>query len=237
MKKVSGLAALIIFMMGYSFIPLLTESLHAGYSGFAGWVHNPFSPEMHIEGSSAYLLFSVAHYFLLLPVLLFFSVRAVLLYISDVPGSSKYFLVSGSAGAALGLYIILGLAFRAVTVHEYGNNEAKLTAAVRTEITGEALALDLNEVCWQTRFKMLKGEISPDFTLYKDREKELLKKIIGSSTYPVLRKIVISGITDSSITFEATAESEYNKMQARVFNTNSHVLLENVGIYKKDDGL
>lgn len=234
MKRGRWTAVLVLIISGYSFIPLLSGGEWSSYAWFAGWIHNPFSEEVSSGVSRITLLISVVHYFLLLPVLLFISVREILLYISDTEGISKVALAAGSAGAALSLYIILGLAFRAVTVNENDFSEAKLTEAIRSSITAEALALDLNEVCWQARFKLLRGDIRTDFDRYQNNEEALLKQIIGTNTYPVLREIAITEVTDSSITFEASADNKGGKMQARVYNNNSHVLLENVGIYKQE---
>jgi len=235
MKRGRGSAVLVLVMAAYCFIPLLAGSEGTGYAGFAGWVHNPFSEEVASSANSIYLLISVIHYFLLLPVLLFLSVRDTILYISDMEGVSKVILAAGAAGAAFSMYIILGLAFRAVTVNEHGNIEEKLSKAIKGSITEEALALDMNEVCWQTRFKLLRGEIHSDFRSYKNNAVVLLKQIIGTSTYPVLREITITEVTDTSITFEASAENKRGKMQARVYNNNTHVLLESVGIYRQEE--
>lgn len=212
--------------------------LWADYSGLgemSGMTKLPWAGDIYTEkeGSPLHLM-PVLLYCVLLPVLFAVSLRGLLRMVKDEVPLVQYLRTVYTPGMMISVYIIVIFIWQSAAGAALLNDHEQKREKLRQSAERDLLLLELNEVCFLAREKMLLpdslGGIGKQPVLYKARETELLRKIVGGSQFAALEKIMISGLTDSTIAITAISRGDRFTFDATVYITNRQVIYEQLSV-------
>lgn len=212
--------------------------LWADYQGVArvsGMTTLPWAGDIYTEKEgSLFHLMPVLFYCVLLPVLFAVSLKGILRLMREGAGLTKYLLSVHIAAMTISIYIIVLFIWQSASGAAMMAEYDKSRETFKQSLERDLLLLELNEVCFLTREKMLLpdslGGIGKKPVKYTGRETELLKTILGSSEFAALDKIVITGLSDSSITLKAYSPRGNFIFDAQVYNTNRQAIYEELPV-------
>ncbi|MBV6512132.1 MAG: hypothetical protein FMNOHCHN_01629 [Ignavibacteriaceae bacterium] len=214
---------------------LLITGEFAGLERLRGLTMLPWSGDIYTaEAGRPVHLLPVLFYGILLPVLFAVSLRGLLRLRHADAKTSAYALSVSTWSMLLSIYIIFLFLWQsssaAAMITEHQQTREKMQQSVMRDV----LLLELNEVCFLTREKMLLpdslGGIGKNFSVYAGKETGLLKKILGNASFAALDKIMISGLNDTSISFTAISRDDLYTFDARVINNNSQIIYEQLPV-------
>lgn len=214
---------------------LLLWADYSGTAGVSGMTKLPWAGDIYTEKEgSPFHLMPVLFYCVLLPLLFAVSLNGLLRLMREGAGPMQYLRSAHTAAMAVSIYIIVLFIWQsasgAAMMAEYDQSRETFKQSLERDL----LLLELNEVCFLAREKMLLpdslGGVGTKPSNFTGRETELLKTIIGPARFAALDKIMITALSDSSISIKVSSPGGSFIFDAQVFNNNRQAIYEELPV-------
>ncbi|GMU87545.1 MAG: hypothetical protein AMXMBFR48_27860 [Ignavibacteriales bacterium] len=212
----------------------LLSAEYMGVNGLSSMTKLPWSGDIYKDEAGWAPLMPVLLYCILLPVMFAVSLRGLMRMIHENGSIKKYLRSVNTMVMAVCIYIIVLFVWQsagaAATLAEHEVQKENLKSSLERDM----LLLELNEVCFLAREKMLLpasfSGIGKKPAEYIGKEPELLREILADAQFSVLDKISISALSDSSVTLKVYSRGEKFSFEAQVFTSNRQTIYEELPV-------